>query len=56
MIARAIMGFGVVPLLGFRAVCFANPLAWVMADAFLIPAYLICRKKLRRIFGSDSNF
>lgn len=51
MIARAIMGFGLVPLLGFDAVCFANPLAWVMADAFLIPAYIICWRKLKRIFG-----
>lgn len=50
MIARTIMGFGLVPLLGFPAVCFASPLAWVMADAFLIPAYLICQKKLKRMF------
>lgn len=51
MIARSIMGFGLVPLLGFDAVCFANPLAWIMADAFLIPAYLICIKRLKRMFG-----
>ncbi len=51
MIARTVMGFGLVPMLGFQAVCFANPLAWVMADAFLIPAYLICRRKLRKILG-----
>lgn len=50
MIARTVMGFGLVPLLGFNAVCFANPLAWIMADAFLIPAYFICRKKLKRIY------
>ncbi|MCM1102434.1 MAG: MATE family efflux transporter [Clostridium sp.] len=54
MIARTIMGFGVVPLLGFGAVCFANPLAWVMADAFLIPAYLICRRRLRKMFGQTT--
>ena len=53
MIARAIMGFGLVPLLGFNAVCFANPLAWIMADAFLVPAYLICRKKLKRMLCTD---
>lgn len=49
MTARAIMGFGLVPLLGFNAVCFANPLAWIMADAFLVPAYLICRRRLRKM-------
>lgn len=52
MTARAIMGFGLVPLLGFNAVCFANPLAWIMADAFLVPAYLICRRRLRRMLGN----
>lgn len=53
MIARTIMGFGLVPMLGFKAVCFANPLAWIMADAFLIPAYFICRRKLMKMFGNQ---
>lgn len=39
MIARALAGFLLVPLFGFPAVCFANPLAWVFADLFLFPAY-----------------
>ncbi len=45
MVARAIAGFVFVPLFGFGAVCFANPLAWVFADVFLIPAFLHVRKK-----------
>lgn len=45
MLARGLMGFALVPLFGFRAVCFANPLAWVFADIFLIPAYIHVRKK-----------
>ena len=28
-----------VTALGFTGACFANPAAWVMADAFLIPCY-----------------
>ncbi|MCI8397800.1 MAG: MATE family efflux transporter [Oscillibacter sp.] len=35
-----------VPVLGFSAACFASPAAWVLADLFLLPAYLHCYKKL----------
>lgn len=51
MIARSVVGFGMVPLLGYTAVCFANPLAWIMADLFLIPAYIFCIRKLCKTFG-----
>ena len=50
MIARSLVGFVFVPIFGFAAVCFANPVAWIMADLFLIPAYLICSRKLRELF------
>lgn len=43
--ARAVFGLCLVPWLGFSAVCFASPLAWIMADVFLIPAYYRCLKK-----------
>ena len=45
MIARAVFGICLVPWLGFPAVCFASPAAWVMADLFLFPAYGHCMKK-----------
>lgn len=48
MIARAAMGLFLVPVFGFQAVCFAHPSAWVAADIFLIPAFLLCRKWLRK--------
>lgn len=51
MAARMIVGFGLVPVFGFLAACYASPLAWVMADLFLIPAYLSCSKKMKRIFS-----
>lgn len=51
MAARTVMGFCLVPLLGFHAVCYANPLAWVAADLFLIPAYFYVMKRLYRITG-----
>lgn len=35
-----------VPVMGFSAACFASPAAWVLADLFLVPAYLFCYHKL----------
>lgn len=46
MIARALIGLIFVPIFGFTAACFASPLAWIFADAFLIPAFFYCRRKL----------
>ncbi len=40
LIARTVMGMFVVPKLGYTAVCFAHPAAWIMADSILIPLYL----------------
>ncbi len=46
MAARALAGLLLVPTFGFIGACFASPLAWIFADAFLIPAYLHVKKKL----------
>ena len=35
-----------VPSVGFSAACFASPVAWILADLFLIPAYLYCYHRL----------
>ncbi len=43
---RILMSLLFVPQFGFTAVCFASPLAWVMADAFLLPTYLRTMRKL----------
>lgn len=51
MLARGIAGFFLVPRFGFSAVRFANPLAWIFADAFLIPAFFYVRKKTADILG-----
>lgn len=48
MVARTIVGLFLVPVFGFVAACFASPLAWIFADAFLIPAFFFCRKRLRK--------
>nr|MCR5107116.1 MATE family efflux transporter [Lachnospiraceae bacterium] len=50
MIARTLAGFLLVPKFGFTGACFASPLAWILADAFLFPAYFYVRKRLKRVF------
>ncbi|MDE6844321.1 MAG: MATE family efflux transporter [Lachnospiraceae bacterium] len=53
MLARGLAGFVLVPIFGFRAVCFANPLAWIFADIFLIPAFFYVRKIMAGILAKS---
>ena len=48
------MGF-LVPYFGYTAVCFASPVAWILADLFLVPAYLYCAKTLRSLFEKNAQ-
>ncbi len=48
LVARGIMGFGFVNALGYAAACVANPVAWIAADVFLLPAYFIIIKRVER--------
>ncbi len=54
MIARSAAGIILVPLLGFTGVCMGSPAAWILADAFLIPAYFIVRKRVRERMTKES--
>jgi hypothetical protein len=49
MIARSVVAMVFVPVWGFPAVCFASPVAWVLADCFLIPAFHHCERRLEGI-------
>lgn len=51
MVARATVGFFLVPLFGFTPICFASPLAWICADLFLVPAFFHCIHRLKILFG-----
>lgn len=54
MVARTLAGFLLVPVLGFLGVCLGSPIAWVMADVFLIPAYFHVSGRLKkRMAGTD---
>lgn len=48
MAARSVVGF-LVAFFGYVAVCFASPVAWIAADAFLIPAYFHVMKVLNEL-------
>ena len=49
MIARSIAGFYFVPVFGFTAACLASPIAWILADLFLVPAYFLVIKHLKKL-------
>ena len=55
MVARALVGFAFVPVFGFIAACFASPVAWIFADAFLFPAYFHVYKKTEKMFGKNKE-
>lgn len=55
LVARGGMGFGFVNRLGYDAACVANPVAWATADLFLIPAYIVVMKKVKKKIGTEGN-
>lgn len=55
MIARGVIGFFFVPVFGFNAACWAGPMAWIFADAFLFPAYFYVMRRLRATIGEAED-
>ncbi len=51
MIARCGVSIWLVPAFHFLGVCYGDPTAWVMADLFLIPAFLWLYHHLRRKYA-----
>ncbi len=47
LIGRAFVAIVLVPFFGFDAAVWANPVAWLLADAFLFPCYFTVMKWLR---------
>ena len=45
MAARVGLAY-LVPVFGFTAACFSSPMAWLLADLFLVPAYFYCYRRL----------
>ncbi|MCR5401740.1 MAG: hypothetical protein K6E78_09130 [Treponema sp.] len=48
MIARCLVGFGLVPKFGFNAICFADPSAWLVAVLWCAPVLTYCVRKISR--------
>lgn len=47
MVARTAVAVLLVPVLGFTGACLANPSAWILADAFLIPCFIRLMRRMR---------
>lgn len=55
LVARAIVAFGLVGRFAFQAVCFANPIAWLFADALLLTLYHVELRKLDRTWTAEAH-
>lgn len=53
MLARCIVAFCFVGMLGFSAICFANPLAWVFADIVFVAGWIYKRKELKQMIKNQ---
>ncbi len=51
MIARILVAFTFVPLIGFAGAIWASPVAWLFAVIFLIPGFYYCCNKLDKKFS-----
>ena len=50
LLARAVMSLFVIPVVGYTAVCFTNPLAWLAAVLVVVPVFFgIIRKYERQV-------
>ena len=52
MVGRIIASLVLVPLIGFVGICIASPIAWIMADLFLVPAYCHTINRMKKILAS----
>ena len=48
MIARILVSVLAVPAFGYIAVCFGDPTAWIAADLFLVPTFMVIYRRMKR--------
>ena len=53
MIARILVAFTFVPMIGYAGAIWASPVAWVFAVIFLIPGFYYCCGKLDKKFNAE---
>lgn len=49
MIARTLVSIYAVPVWGYLAVCYGDPMAWIAADLFLVSAFIYVYRKLKKM-------
>ena len=52
---RSFVAFVLVRHFGFTGACFANPTAWLFADLYLIPAYIVISRRLAAKYASAAE-
>ncbi|MBP3365849.1 MAG: MATE family efflux transporter [Treponema sp.] len=55
MTARTLAGIWIIPRFGFISAGLADPLAWIFADLFLVPAFLLCRRHLYKKYTGTEH-
>ncbi len=55
MIARILVAFSLVPLVGYAGAIWASPVAWLFAVFFLIPGFYSCCRKLEYKFRGENT-
>ncbi len=55
LVGRSLAGILLVPRFGFLGACFAGPIAWLLADAFLLPAFYWCLAKTTTLLSIRDN-
>ena len=54
MAARVGVALVLVPWLGYVGACLGSPVAWLLADCFLVPTALWCLRRLRQRIPEDA--
>ena len=48
LLARTLVSVFLVPAFGFAGVCWGDPAAWMAADLFLVPTFVLVLRGMRR--------
>ncbi len=55
LLGRSLVAFGLVDSLGYTAVCFADPMAWIFADCILLTLYFTKMRFLERTISRPAD-
>lgn len=55
MVARTAVALLLIPVFGFTGACMAHPAAWILADAFLVPAFFVIYNRLKKRYGEETK-